>query len=147
VRRVRTQSRKHSAVDLAVAKRKADFERPAQLANVRGVFQADPAQQDSRQIVCGGAEARHAESFAAQFFDAVDLGMDPQAKIGAIGETRYRDDRSAAEHRRDHCIRPGDGGLDVAADQRRNHDRARRNENKIGFDAIFVESADVLGHP
>ena len=99
------------------------------------------------EIVRGGAEAGHAESFAAQFFDAVDFRVNPKSKIGPVGEARHRDDRSAAEHRRDHRIRPGDGGLDVAADQRRNHHRARRNENKIGFDAVFVESADVLCHP
>ena len=141
VRRVGAQSRQHGAVDLAVAKGEADFERAAQLANVDGVFQADAAQQDSRQIVRGRAEARHAESFAAQFFDAVDLGLRPTgADRDDWPDSRPKTIGAPPSAAAITALAPATAHLDVAADQRRHHHRARRNENEIRLDAVLVKA-------
>jgi hypothetical protein len=95
--RVGAQSGEHGGVDLAMAKGEADFEGAAELADGDAIFQADTAEQDSRQIVGGCAEARHAESLAAQFFDPIEFRLRPQAEIRTIGQARHRDDRRAAE--------------------------------------------------
>lgn len=85
--------------------------------------------------------------FTAQLFNAFDLGMDPQAKIGAVGQARHRHDWRAAERCRDHRSGAGDAGVQVAADQRGNHNRTGGDKNQARVDAVLVEGADILSHP